>query len=107
MGTRGRVAPVAVGTLGQVVLAAGGTFQAVPGRGQRAGGRELQGRVQAGDDLHTQSNRRPEGVRKGSHLHLGDLKAGETRRSLGGSQIWTWRLRDTCMRSRERNPSKI
>lgn len=78
-----------VGSLDQVVLAVGGTFQAAPGKGQMAGSRELQGRVQAEDYLHMWSNHRLEEARKAVHQHE-DSKSAPTRRSLGGSLIWTY-----------------
>lgn len=80
---------VVLGILGQVVLAAGGTFQAARGKGQRAESREVQGRVQAVDVLHTESNRRLVGVRRVPVHHRGDSKAAVTRHSPGGSLIWT------------------
>lgn len=94
-GIRSRVAPAELGILVQVVQAVGGTFQAAPGKEPRAGSR-LQDRVQVVFDLHTVNNRRLEGVQKAVDHQLDDLKAAATRRSLGGSLTWTWRLTGSC-----------
>lgn len=63
-----------VDTLDRGVLAVRGTFQAAQGKEQKAGSRELQGRVQAVVDRYMESNCRLEGVRKAVHPELEDLK---------------------------------
>lgn len=96
-GIRERVALYKLGILDQVVLAVQGTFQAAQGKEQRAGSRELQGRVPVAEDLHTVSNRRLEGVQKVVYLLLDDSKVAATRRIPGGSQTWTCRLTGSCV----------
>lgn len=88
----GTLAPDFGGTPDRAVLAVGGTFQAAPGKGQRAGSKELQGGDQAADVLHMESIRRLEVVLKAENS-----AAAATRCSPGGSLTSTCRLRYSCV----------
>lgn len=89
VGIPDQAVPDVLGILDRESLAAGGTFPAALGKGQRAGGRELRGRVRAVGDLHTAGNCKLEGVRRAENHHPDGSKAAATRRSPAGSLTWT------------------